>query len=416
MKYGNYTEDQIINNLNRNKSRLKRLRPKSKNKGKQEEAAKDEQDYNINSINEDIGLISTGVPHTTVEGIEIKTKSKKRKFGESIHLSSNAKLDKQIILVTYNNLMKEYCELGNGMPMTEKEKEIFIKKIIPSIKPIETSDKEAYQEFIQVFASQLNIEEKEFSILLEYEIFKSKIEGLFSTLSKLVNQFVLCLSDNNIRDFTNIKAVIEKSPEIKDKYDGVVYRLVSYSKIYNDYFGKNHSKQNQINEVLEKYIPGIEERNEEYLGKISSKLNELFGKYKIVYSAESISNYIKESIDKTANNEKVNSDSELDINNAGINIGVDKFLLPQYEKEKNISETNNKKSKKNGNENKKEISTSKEKEVKNENDNNGAKKSKKKSKNKCDYSVTDYKIQKVPLLSHSFYTCEFSSSHFIEQP
>ena len=50
---------------------------KSKNKGKQEEAAKDEQDYNINSINEDIGLISTGVPHTTVEGIEVKTKSKK---------------------------------------------------------------------------------------------------------------------------------------------------------------------------------------------------------------------------------------------------------------------------------------------------------------------------------------------------
>ena len=152
MKYGNYTEDEIIKNLNRNKSRIKKIKKK-----------KDiEENKKVNDELDEIALASTTNPITGES--DTKTKTKKRKFGDNISLTFNQSMNKENILSTYNSMMKDYIEVGNQMPFTDKEKELFIKKIIPAVKLIDEPKSEAYKEFIDVFSTQLSIDKKEFAI------------------------------------------------------------------------------------------------------------------------------------------------------------------------------------------------------------------------------------------------------------
>ena len=398
MKYGNYTEDEIIKNLNRNKSRIKKIKKK-----------KDiEENKKVNDELDEIALASTTNPITGES--DTKTKTKKRKFGDNISLTFNQSMNKENILSTYNSMMKDYIEVGNQMPFTDKEKELFIKKIIPAVKLIDEPKSEAYKEFIDVFSTQLSIDKKEFAILVEYEIFKSKIEGTFSTFSKLLNQFVLCLSDNNITDFTNIISIVENSPEIKNKFDSIIYRIVSFKKLYNDYFKAKGNQLEENNKVIEKFIPGAKERNDEYLSKISIKLKELFDKYKIIFTYQSFIHYIKEKFDQ------IEKDEVIDINSLVNYYSIDKFLCPPIKKEE--IDTKNKDgaatlpAKKKKSKEKKELN--KEKENKTQNDNPVKKSKKKKTDKLIDDIATGYVVQTLPLLSHRYYVCSYDPSHFDE--
>lgn len=398
MKYGNYTEDEIIKNLNRNKSRIKKIKKK-----------KDiEENKKVNDELDEIALASTTNPITGES--DTKTKTKKRKFGDNISLTFNQSMNKENILSTYNSMMKDYIEVGNQMPFTDKEKELFIKKIIPAVKLIDEPKSEAYKEFIDVFSTQLSIDKKEFAILVEYEIFKSKIEGTFSTFSKLFNQFVLCLSDNNITDFTNIISIVENSPEIKNKFDSIIYRIVSFKKLYNDYFKAKGNQLEENNKVIEKFIPGAKERNDEYLSKISIKLKELFDKYKIIFTYQSFIHYIKEKFDQ------IEKDEVIDINSLVNYYSIDKFLCPPIKKEE--IDTKNKDgaatlpAKKKKSKEKKELN--KEKENKTQNDNPVKKSKKKKTDKLIDDIATGYVVQTLPLLSHRYYVCSYDPSHFDE--
>ena len=310
MKYGNYSEDEIIKNLNRNKTRIKKIKKKKEN---EENKKENQPDFDDNA------MISTTNPITGESDAKMKTK--KRKFGDNISLTFSQSMNKENILSTYNAMMKDYIEVGNPMPFTEKEKELFIKKIIPAVKLIDEPKSDAYNEFIEVFSSQLSIDKKEFSVLIEYELFKSKIEGTFSTFSKLLNQFVLCLSDNSINDFTNINPIVDNSPEIKNKFDSIIYRIVSFKKLYNDYFKDKGARLAEIITIIEKFIPGVKERNDEYISKISIKLKELFDKYKIKFSYQSFIDYIKEKFDQIDKDEDV-----IDINSLGSYYTIDKFF------------------------------------------------------------------------------------------
>lgn len=399
MKYGNYSEDEIIKNLNRNKTRIKKIKKKKDN-----EEIKKENQPDL----DDNGMISTTNPITGESDTKIKTK--KRKFGDNISLTFSQSMNKENILSTYNSMMKDYIEVGNPMPFTDKEKELFIKKIIPAVKLIDEPKSDAYNEFIEVFSSQLSIDKKDFSILIEYELFKSKIEGTFSTFSKLLNQFVLCLSDNSINDFTNINPIIDGSPEIKNKFDSIIYRIVSFKKLYNDYFKDKGAKLAEIITIIEKFIPGVKERNDEYISKISIKLKELFDKYKIKFSYQSFIDYIKEKFDQLDKDEEV-----IDINSLGNYYTIDKFFkLPIKEENDTKSKDGNTSliAKKKKSKEKKE--QSKEKENKIQNDNPVKKSKKKKSDKLIDDSITGYVVQTLPLLSHRYYVCSYDPSHFEE--
>ena len=91
MKYGNYSEDEIIKNLNRNKTRIKKIKKKKDN-----EEIKKENQPDL----DDNGMISTTNPITGESDTKIKTK--KRKFGDNISLTFSQSMNKENILSYYS--------------------------------------------------------------------------------------------------------------------------------------------------------------------------------------------------------------------------------------------------------------------------------------------------------------------------
>lgn len=390
LTYGNYTEDAIINNLNRNKSRFR----KSVKKKKQENE----------DINEEDAFKSTTVPLSTQEGFELKAKTgKKRKFGDAINLSPSEKLDSQNLLITFNTLMKEYIELGNSIPSKEKEKEMFIKRIIPSVKNITINEEnETYKELIEVFSKQLSMDKEEFAILFEYEIFKSKTEATYSTFSKLLNQFICQLNSQGIHDFKNVSQLFEDGslPDLKDKLDSVLYRVVCYQRCYNDYFRKVSSQHDHILKVLGKYIPGVKERNEEYICKLSLKFEELFEKYNITFDFTSIIQYIRSADFSPKEAEETNAytislEKLLNVSDKAEEESQAKEKVPEENTKKKLknSSTVSEKKQKNTKENAKEHTTSQTRRL-------------------FEEVIADYKIQMTPVLSQTFYTCKYSDDDF----
>ena len=385
---GNYTEEMIIKNLNRNKKKIKKNFKKKKNNNNE----------NVNETYQN--LIST---NTHFEGIspemeeELNKKIKKRKFGEGItSLSENA--DRESIERMYNQLMKDYCESGKGIPDKDNEKEIFIKKSIPQLKNIDGNNK---IEIIKVFSQKLKMDEKEFEILFNYEVFKSKIEGTFSTFSKLLNQFCTSLYENDISDFTNLKETFESNSEIYSKFSILVQKIIVFRQLHNEYIGAQMDKLDNIYEIINKYISGVRERNNEYLTKISSKIKESFEKNRIKYSIDNIVDFIKKNFDSIEYEENLT-----DLNHPIL--GIERFLYYQ-EQNKNIN-TKNKQNIQQQNKKKQNVKSPKKE------DENDVKIEIKSIPTKIiNENVLGYKVQLTPILSHKFYYKNYEPDDFPEK-
>ena len=379
---GNYSEDMIIKNLNRNKKKMKKIKKKiNKN--------------NENETNQN--LIST---NTHFEGIspemeeELNKKVKKRKFGEGIvTLKENA--DRESIERMYNQLMKDYCDTGKGIPDKDNEKEIFIKKSIPQLKNIEGNNK---IEMIKVFSEKLKMNENDFEILFNYEVFKSKIEGTFSTFSKLLNQYCTILSENDISDFCNLKDIFENNSELYSKFSVLVQKIIVFRQLHNEYIGAQMNKLDYIYDILNKYISGVRERNNEYLTKISGKIKESFDKNKIIYSIDNIVDFIKSNFDIIEYEENLT-----DINHPIL--GIERFLYYQEQQIQNSNIKSIQSTKKKQN-NKTPIKE----------DENDVKIEIKSIPNKIiNENFLGYKVQLTPILSHKFYYKPYDPDDFPEK-
>ena len=378
---GNYSEDVIIKNLNRNKKKMKKIKKKN-NKN------------NNNNNDENIqNLIST---NTHFEGIspemeeELNKKIKKRKFGEGIvSLKENA--DRESIERMYNQLMKDYCDTGKGIPDKDNEKEFFLKKSIPQLKNIEGKNK---IEMIKVFSEKLKMNENDFEILFNYEVFKSKIEGTFSTFSKLLNQFCTSLYENDISDFTNLKETFESNSEIYSKFSILVQKIIVFRQLHNEYIGAQMDKLDNIYEIINKYISGVRERNNEYLTKISSKIKESFEKNRIKYSIDNNFDSIEYEENLTDLNHPI--------------LGIERFLYYQ-EQNKNIN-TKNKQNIQQQNKKKQNVKSPKKE------DENDVKIEIKSIPTKIiNENVLGYKVQLTPILSHKFYYKNYEPDDFPEK-
>ena len=386
---GNYSEDVIIKNLNRNKKKMKKIKKKN-NKN------------NNNNNDENIqNLIST---NTHFEGIspemeeELNKKIKKRKFGEGIvSLKENA--DRESIERMYNQLMKDYCDTGKGIPDKDNEKEIFLKKSIPQLKNIEGNNK---IEMIKVFSEKLKMNENDFEILFNYEVFKSKIEGTFSTFSKLLNQYCTLLTENDISDFSNLKDIFEFNSELYSKFSVLVQKIIVFRQLHNEYIGAQMNKLDYIYDILNKYISGVRERNNEYLTKISGKIKESFEKNKILYSIDNIVEFIKNNFDVIEYEENLN-----DINHPIL--GIERFLYYQEQQ----TQSGNSKSKQNSQSQNKKKQNNK---TPNKEDENDVKIEIKNIPNKIiNENIIGYKIQLSPILSHKFYYKQYDPDDFPEK-
>ena len=385
---GNYTEEMIIKNLNRNKKKIKKNFKKKKNNNNENE---NETYQNLISTNTHFEGISPEMEE------ELNKKIKKRKFGEGItSLSENA--DRESIERMYNQLMKDYCESGKGIPDKDNEKEIFVKKSIPQLKNIDGNNK---IEIIKVFSQKLKMDEKEFEILFNYEVFKSKIEGTFSTFSKLLNQFCTSLYENDISDFTNLKETFESNSEIYSKFSILVQKIIVFRQLHNEYIGAQMDKLDNIYEIINKYISGVRERNNEYLTKISSKIKESFEKNRIKYSIDNIVDFIKKNFDSIEYEENLT-----DLNHPIL--GIERFLYYQ-EQNKNIN-TKNKQNIQQQNKKKQNVKSPKKE------DENDVKIEIKSIPTKIiNENVLGYKVQLTPILSHKFYYKNYEPDDFPEK-
>ncbi len=386
---GNYTEEMIIKNLNRNKKKIKKNFKKKKNNNNENE---NETYQNLISTNTHFEGISPEMEE------ELNKKIKKRKFGEGItSLSENA--DRESIERMYNQLMKDYCESGKGIPDKDNEKEIFIKKSIPQLKNIDGNNK---IEIIKVFSQKLKMDEKEFEILFNYEVFKSKIEGTFSTFSKLLNQFCTSLYENDISDFTNLKETFESNSEIYSKFSILVQKIIVFRQLHNEYIGAQMDKLDNIYEIINKYISGVRERNNEYLTKISSKIKESFEKNRIKYSIDNIVDFIKKNFDSIEYEENLT-----DLNHPIL--GIERFLYYQEQQ----TQSGNSKSKQNSQSQNKKKQNNK---TPNKEDENDVKIEIKSVSNKIiNENFLGYKIQLTPKLSHKFYYKQYDPDDFPEK-
>ena len=316
--YGNFTEQDILNNLkkaNRNNSLKKKKKMKKKEKGKKSPNKKEKKKLGKKL------LLTHKTKRKNDEEKEIQNKKKKK---ININIDSIENLTKEKIEEIFNSLISEY----DSDISTDHEKESFLRR---NIKIIEELYKKNKLDFISILSSKFSINEEKANVLMEYELFKSILENKYSNLSKFLNKLYTLLKENGVLEINTmeqIKKYNESVPEIGKSLNHISDNIVNYRDKFNSYMGKHFLDMYLINESLENYIPNIKERNNEYLTKIAAKFKEYEDKFKIKVEKNIFIDYIKEKYPNMDFTEDLNSD----INNR--KFSLDAFIV--YDIGKNI--------------------------------------------------------------------------------
>ena len=316
--YGNFTEQDILNNLkkaNRNNSLKKKKKMKKKEKGKKSPNKKEKKKLGKKL------LLTHKTKRKNDEEKEIQNKKKKK---ININIDSIENLTKEKIEEIFNSLISEY----DSDISTDHEKESFLRR---NIKIIEELYKKNKLDFISILSSKFSINEEKANVLMEYELFKSILENKYSNLSKFLNKLYTLLKENGVLEINNmeqIKKYNESVPEIGKSLNHISDNIDNYRDKVTAYMGKHFLDMYLINESLENYIPNIKERNNEYLTKIAAKFKEYEDKFKIKVEKNIFIDYIKEKYPNMDFTEDLNSD----INNR--KFSLDAFIV--YDIGKNI--------------------------------------------------------------------------------
>ena len=301
--YGNFTEQDILNNLKKTtrtnslkkKKKMKNIKMKKKEKGKKSPNKKEKKKLGNKLL----------LTHKTKrKNDEEKEQPNKKKKKININIDSIENLTKEKIEEIFNSLLSEY----DSDISTDHEKESFLRR---NIKIIEELYKKNKQDFISILSSKFNIDEEKTNVLMEYELFKSILENKYSNLSKFLNKLYTLLKENGVLEINTmeqIKKYNESIPEIGKSLNHISDNIVNYRDKFNSYMGKHFLDMYLINESLEKYIPNIKERNNEYLTKIASKFKEYEDKFKIKVEKNIFVDYIKEKYPNMDFTEDLNSD------------------------------------------------------------------------------------------------------------
>ena len=300
--YGNFSEQDILNNLKKGK-RSNSLKKKKKIKNLKGKKGKDKSKKSPNK-KEIKRLIANKTKRKNEEEKEVPNKKKKK---ININIDSTDNLTKEKIEEIFEQLKAEY----DSEITTDHEKESFIRR---NIKVIEELYKKNESDFISVLSSKFEIDITKAKIFIEYELFKSVLENKYSNLSKFLNKLYTLLKENGVLEINTMEQIEkynESVPEIGKSLNHISDNIVNYRDKFNAYMGKHYSDMYLINEQLENFIPNIKERNIEYITKISSKFKEYEEKFKINVKKDIFVTYIK---NKYPNND-FSEDLNTDINN-----------------------------------------------------------------------------------------------------
>ena len=302
--YGNFSEQDILNNLKRNnRSNSLKKKKKMKNikgkKGKKSPGKKERKRIG-NKI-----LLSNKTKRKN-DGDKDNTINKKKKK-ININIDSIENLTKEKIEEIFNQLKSE----NDTEITTDHEKESFLRR---NIKIFEEMYKKNLTDFISFLSSKFGIDLDKTKVFMEYELFKSVLENKYSNLSKFLNKLYTLLKENGVMEINTMEQIEkynETIPDIGKSLNHISDNIVNYRDKFNSYMGKHYSDMYLINESLENFIPNIKERNIEYITKISSKFNEYEEKFKIKINKDIFITYIK---NKYPNND-FSEDLDTDINN-----------------------------------------------------------------------------------------------------
>ena len=306
---GNYSEQEILNNLKKNMRKTSRSTVKKKKKinniksKKEKEKEKEKANKSLNKkvkkLKVSNKLLTSKTKRKNNEEIKDINKKKKKINIDSLSELSETKIEEFLV-----NLMSDY----DSEIKSDHEKESFIRR---NIKIIEEIYKKNQNELINVLSSKLNINSEKSKILIEYEIFKSVLENKYSNFSKFLNKLYTLLSNNGIQEIISLdelRKYMTSVPEIEKSLNHVMDNILFYRDKFNSYMGKHYLDMYKINKCLECFIPNIRERNNEYITKISSKFNEYEEKFKIIIPKNLIVSYIIEKNNTMDFSEDLNSD------------------------------------------------------------------------------------------------------------
>ncbi len=285
---GNYSEQEILNNLKKNLRKISRNSVKKKKKMKNIKGKKEKEKEKGKKSAKKLKLSNKLLNNKTKrKNNEEKDNVKKKK---KINIDSLEDLNLEKIKNIFGQMITEY----DSEIKTEHEKESFMRR---NIKIIEDIYKKNDKDFIIVLSEKFEIPIDKAKILMEYELFKSVLENKYSNFSKFLNKLYTLLKENGvleINSLSQLKNYMESVPEIEKSLNHVMDNILCYRDKFNFYMGKHYLDMSTINEILESFIPNIRERNNEYIVKMSSKFNEYEEKFNKIIPKEFIVSYIKE--------------------------------------------------------------------------------------------------------------------------
>ena len=275
---GNYSEDEILNNIKRN---IKR-KIKAKEKKLKKIIDKNNDILSKKRKRSENNNISTFINNENCNDQKIRRKKIISELNEELSLEK--------IKNIFNELLSQY-ELDVN---TDHEKECFIRK---NLKIIEEIYKKNQKDFLEVLGEIFNIPVDKAKMLIEYEIFKTNLENKYCNFSKFLNKLYKLFRQYGIPEINSLQQLngyIDCEPEIGKSLNHVIDNIVGYREKFNSYMGKHYNDINIINEELKYYFPNIKEKNNEYIIKLASKLNEYGEKFKVNIPKDLIISYIKD--------------------------------------------------------------------------------------------------------------------------
>ena len=345
LKPGNYTESEIMNNLRKHlrpKKNFKRIKTKIHTSQTDNEATNDNEEninnipYKTNSdnyvditeytknnvkINENDGQkninyinanrTSAADRESMIENILGQTmlqKKTQREISNSNNSNNSTnnqqnevekkykkkKIDKsQLIDLNGDKIMNVIRELKNGLSLnTDHEKETFIRRNVKILSEIY----DQYPKYLfVVIQRELNIDYDISEYLLEYEIFRSKMEYFYSNFSKFLNKLCVTMKNYGISKIASVSELYKFSNmdnEIEKCLKHVIHNIYDFRQSFNLYIGKHYLDLYIIHEKLSKYLKDIKERNKGLILKLSYKFDEIEKEFNSVPNRKLISEYL----------------------------------------------------------------------------------------------------------------------------
>jgi hypothetical protein len=140
------------------------------------------------------------------------------------------------------------------------------------------------------------------NILIEYIIFKFKIENIYSNFSKYLRNLNLALNKNGVSKVQSsglLTRLANTDHEINKSIVHIIDNIYNFRLCFNEYIGKHFNDLYKIHEELARFIKDIRERNNGMILKISCKFDEIEKEFDNKVTREIIIEYLKSKYTKT---------------------------------------------------------------------------------------------------------------------